>query len=528
MPALPANFILDQIRGLRGKARVTYPDANVAVKKVERITTLPKDNWEIPYLSVDDEHAGCLLVMQEKVSEDGKFVEVYRAYETLPGSWVPFTRYSDDLGPVQGRRRAVQNAGQLASLSSTTSTTYEGREGSSIVSMEIEETWTNGSGSGGNPAFPIGVSDVYDETRGPVQTTTQLFVKTGNEEGTLIESGGVITETGFVPFNEFLLKRSVEVSAIPGPDRAGQNYDKTLGVAFPFVRTIVATGTATPHADINPINKEISEQELVDISAAQAVLDAIHMIYPSQESVRLPDELKSVDVHWDASGTESRAYYGGSASSVVIDMLAGQRRAFNFTFDLSCNAVVGGDYVVNIKEGFTGSVPSEIHSFFLPYQGTPISPNAIMSKCNAVAWPVHRPESYTIVLFGEELKVALSSKIIGFTPANAQSGTTIITQITENRAKAKMIKTLHIPPTIHPLITVNEIGSSTATGTASDAAGNTLLAEVNGRLSSSDIPATNISFFSAGRYILSSTVKPYGYGRALVTATVVEITPDYL
>jgi hypothetical protein len=67
---------------------------------------------------------------------------VRHVWEILPSPWVPFTRYDDDLGPIQGRRRAVKNEGQQADLASDRKISYEGRDGSAIVSNEIEETWS--------------------------------------------------------------------------------------------------------------------------------------------------------------------------------------------------------------------------------------------------------------------------------------------------------------------------------------------------------------------------------------------------
>lgn len=85
MAALPPKNILDGIRGLRGKARITFPGANLNVKKVERILTVDRKTWALPFYTADDEHTDCKLIVQEKISEDNQKVEVYRAYHTLPG-----------------------------------------------------------------------------------------------------------------------------------------------------------------------------------------------------------------------------------------------------------------------------------------------------------------------------------------------------------------------------------------------------------------------------------------------------------
>jgi len=84
--ALPSNAILDGIRGMRGKAKVSYPDASKEVKRIERVTTLPRTDWELDFGTADADYPTCFLVSQAKIKEDAQTVEVYRVYETIPGA----------------------------------------------------------------------------------------------------------------------------------------------------------------------------------------------------------------------------------------------------------------------------------------------------------------------------------------------------------------------------------------------------------------------------------------------------------
>lgn len=168
--------------------------------------------------------ADALLIHQEKREYPDEnprshdYVQVLRVYEQFPGPWIPFSRWDLRLGPIQGRRRAVLNTGQVATETATTKTTYEGREGSSIVSWQIEETNSNGSGSGpDNPTFPILVEDLYDDNRGAVQRATQTVVATGSETASLTESGGVVTKITYEAINQYLLSKSTETWTLPGP-----------------------------------------------------------------------------------------------------------------------------------------------------------------------------------------------------------------------------------------------------------------------------------------------------------------------
>ena len=80
----------------------------------------------------------------------------------LPGPWIPEELIDPLRGPVQRKRRAVLNTGQVSSTTLTSQTTYEGREGSSIVSWEIVETYSNGTGAPSNGLGANGVNRLAD------------------------------------------------------------------------------------------------------------------------------------------------------------------------------------------------------------------------------------------------------------------------------------------------------------------------------------------------------------------------------
>jgi hypothetical protein len=150
---------------------------------------------------------------------------VTHVYEILPSPWVPFTRYDDDLGPIQSRRRSVKNEGQVASLTADKRVTYEAREGSAIVYTEIEEVWSIKTDDDGNSLFPVKTRDFYDASRGAIQETRQLFVPTGEEVGTLENIDGVITQTSYEVYNEYLSFKVVQTYSVNGPQLVGQATD---------------------------------------------------------------------------------------------------------------------------------------------------------------------------------------------------------------------------------------------------------------------------------------------------------------
>jgi hypothetical protein len=169
---------------------------------------------------------------------------VTHVYEILPAPWVPFTRYDDDLGPIQGRRRSVKNEGQVASLGPDQRVTYEAREGSAIVYTEIEESWSIKTDDDGNSLFPKKVRDIYDEQRGSVEEVRQLVVSTGDEVGSLEYNKPILTEIAYEPYNEYLLvkiTRTFDLSKCP--ISTNDVYDNSRGSIQQQRQFIVATGS---------------------------------------------------------------------------------------------------------------------------------------------------------------------------------------------------------------------------------------------------------------------------------------------
>jgi hypothetical protein len=195
---------------------------------------------------------------------------VTHIYEILPAPYVPFTRYDDDLGPIQGRRRSVKNEGQVASLASDKRVTYEAREGSAIVYTEIEEAWSVATDDDGNSLFPIRDRDFYDASRGAVQERRQLFVPTGDEEGTLENVNGVITQTSYEPYNEFLSVKIIQTYKVDGPQLVGNatnNEGQLVTVTAQrkgFLGYVPPNPTATKTVEVSREDAESLIERIVD------------------------------------------------------------------------------------------------------------------------------------------------------------------------------------------------------------------------------------------------------------------------
>jgi hypothetical protein len=169
-------------------------------------------------------------------------------FRTVPGNYVPTTRYDLVFGPISGTRRLVANSGLTTTLTATFKRTYQAYENSDLVVWELIETNSNGTGSAGNPAYPIRVTDFYDNDRGAVERTSQA-VSDITTAGNLVVTGTTPTATAtltrYEPINQFLRDKIVETWTLNGPLlRNGERYDKDLGLVTSTRQ--LADGTGSP------------------------------------------------------------------------------------------------------------------------------------------------------------------------------------------------------------------------------------------------------------------------------------------
>lgn len=237
-----------------GKPGTTYPYDDLAYVRIVDQRTASQDTKLKPLGTAHDRIPSAILTATGTSIGDNNDAVIHELYETLPGPWIPFTRYDQTLGPIQGRRRVVVNTGQSASLTATVKTTYEARGLSDYVSWQIEETNSDGTGTGGNPAFPILDTDFYDNVKGPVQQRAQAITATGSEAGTFTESGGTVTETRYVPINQFLLNKIVETYTVPGPTVTTEHIDSRMKNKITETRTLKVASGITTQAVISSTN----------------------------------------------------------------------------------------------------------------------------------------------------------------------------------------------------------------------------------------------------------------------------------
>jgi hypothetical protein len=179
-----------------GKPGISFPNDDPNYPVIVREYTSPQSKLPVPPYTPYDRVPTALLTSQDDTAGDNTDKTNKERYEVLPSPWLPFNRYDLQLGPIQGRRRAVQ-AGTwvdnafvadptlVASLTATVKTTYETREGSSLVLFNTEETNSDGTGTGTNPAYPIIIEKTFEPDRGAIEKRTQVVAATGSEIGSV-------------------------------------------------------------------------------------------------------------------------------------------------------------------------------------------------------------------------------------------------------------------------------------------------------------------------------------------------------
>lgn len=90
--ALPflSEHIIEELRKLEGRTKVSYPYADASIRRTERIKKLPlgttaAPKWKLAFGTADPEYSEAKLVEQTKLGDDGINAEVYQRYEELTG-----------------------------------------------------------------------------------------------------------------------------------------------------------------------------------------------------------------------------------------------------------------------------------------------------------------------------------------------------------------------------------------------------------------------------------------------------------
>lgn len=197
----------------------------------------------------------------------------YKHMRPVPGPYIYYDRFDADLGPIQGKKRLVIDTGQTASQTATVNISYQPRSPSALVFWEVTETNSDGTGSTGNPAFPIHNERIYDVQRGNVSRSKQIVIKTGSETATETLVSTTVTKTYYEPYepNSLLLFMVIDTFIVPGPRRDGNRMDdKCQGNVASIFKQLLAYNASELSPDVGyldyvdePIDSVTKERTLI-------------------------------------------------------------------------------------------------------------------------------------------------------------------------------------------------------------------------------------------------------------------------
>ena len=383
-------------------------------------------------------------------------------------------------------------------------------------------------------------------TYGGGLSTTEESLETDGEEA---DEGFLVLASSVEPLGNGKSVRSTVRADEDFPELEGQNYDRILDIGISYTQQVVdaATYTAAEGDDLQPIDKWRSQRRTPDRTEIQTALDAIHIIYPTRQNVQLPNVLKSAAVNVTRALANGNSYQIGTSGSATDESTVS----------------VSADLRYDIEEGFSGPVPAEVHVFFLPQET--VDADAIANKVGAITWPVYRPKSHRVIINGHGLRRQWSVS----SSSGGRSGS-------ESSSVQAFSNVAVIPACIHDEIPLDiEYNDFTAPTVDIDAAFDAAMdgwearledvrAEINSgfyqgqpitdaqkayllarvdlqeerqewfddlvledfpvEVHPATLPATNPSTLTAGKYVFSSGIEIYGYGRVKVTAVVIDLT----
>ena len=137
-------------------------------------------------------------------------------------------------------------------------------------------------------SFPIKDRDFYDASRGPVQERRQLFVPTGEEVGSLENVDGVITQTSYEPYNEFLSVKIVQTYKVDGPQLIGKTTDNDGQLVTVTTQRKGALNYIPPNPTATrtvEVNREDAE------SLVERIIDTPEIFKANTFSVERPDPI---------------------------------------------------------------------------------------------------------------------------------------------------------------------------------------------------------------------------------------------
>ncbi|MEI6177496.1 MAG: hypothetical protein WCS43_11440, partial [Verrucomicrobiota bacterium] len=172
-----------------------------------------------------------------------------------------------------------------------------------------------------------------------------------------------------------------------------------------------------PNTSYHIVNEHRSMRIVEDVP--DDALLAIHHIFPAQETIQLPNVLRSVGV------VVSRNLSNGNSIGV----------GSSFSVTNQSTVAMQADWIYDLVEGRQRNVNAEIHIFYLPFVGTL---EGVAGKCGASVWPNYLEESHRVAVSG----CPRSQHVTMQTSEGGQS-------ISEGAECGAFVNTVMIPAALH-------------------------------------------------------------------------------
>jgi len=358
---------------------------------------------------------------------------------------------------------------------------------------------------------------LYNGTVGASTPSSTTVVPISEVPSTDVNISSDKTVDDYIPINADLAKKTTR-QVIPSCDRVNVGYDEVLGAGFTDTVTYTQT-QPTPSSSSN--GEVVTAQEIAcgwwkknTRSSMDTALSTYSLVYPSTSSISVPSVLKSVDVMWSKSKEEGdfKTDFEGYSTGTSYGLSGSESGSAN------SSASVVPSASLDIENGFSGSVPTEVHVFFA-------KTGQVESRCAALGsrWPLFKTQSHTIVVKAQS--VAVSSRVSSsarFSKSKSAETRSSTTGKGGSVSLRETYTTISIPATIHGQITIdgNEKQQEVEAvanvewdgwgGFPTIKFSKEGSATAYGEISKKTLPATTPpSIPTSGNYVLNTRISPY-------------------
>ena len=356
----------------------------------------------------------------------------------------------------------------------------------------------------------------------------------------IVETGYEIVESGVTNLGDGRFVRQTEKLdvAVEWPEMQGQEYDEGLDVLIPFIEQTIEAGTeiGVSQTDIKPQDQWHSKKRTIDSAAAEAVLGAYLLEYPSKTNINMPDRLVSLSsIMTSGTGDAADDEVGAIDPTNVGNYSINQ----DMRADATASATAIPEVFAEIKQFYGPNIDCTHYVFFLP---NPVVSADVLAKISALLgesiqdWPKFNPKTETFLIVGQNasLKVNAQSKGTYSQSHDLSSHSSTSGGGTGySRSRGLTIRRMQISPTVHGALSISGTTTTTINLNASCSAEAEGLGppesidmtdSVTAHVEPTSLSATDgaTDWPTTGKYLYRVDARPYKYGFIMFHTIVVD------